>query len=222
MEKYVGEALYVMRFEDDAIARTKDRYGKMISDPCTTLWEHWGRRNGTDNHGWSGGALTLLSQYAAGVAPTTPGYATYHVLPQMGPLKMIRTTVPSVKGDITLELLDRPDAFQMTLTSPENTTATVGIPRSAGDITRIEANKTLVWGNGKALSTVDGLVVVERTAEYITFSVRPGTWVFTAMKAARHNSVRGAQQRTCRPILQRSRALIYPSRRNALLIEETR
>lgn len=124
-----------MRFEHDAIARTKKRFKEMTDHPYTTLWEDWrigGSGGGTINHAWCGGALTLLSQYGAGVAPVTPGYATYHVLPQMGPLKTIKTTVPSVKGNIDVELRKEADAFSLKLNSPANTTAIVGIPKRDG------------------------------------------------------------------------------------------
>ena len=57
--------------------------------------------------------LTLLSQYGAGVAPVTPGYGSYHVLPQMGPLKYIKTVVPTVKGEIKLQLDNQTDYFPL-------------------------------------------------------------------------------------------------------------
>ena len=184
MEKYVGEALYQMRFEDDAIVRTKKRFKEMTDHPYTTLWEDWrigGSGGGTINHAWCGGTLTLLSQYGAGVAPVTPGYATYHVLPQMGPLKHIKTTVPSVKGNIDLELRNEADAFSLKLNSPANTTAVVGIPKRADvAIARIQSNGKTVWENGQPKQNLRGLNFLESTANYIKFSVDPGTWSFQA------------------------------------------
>ncbi len=184
MEKYVGEALYQMRFENDAIVRTKKRFKEMTDHPYTTLWEDWrigGSGGGTINHAWCGGALTLLSQYGAGVAPVTPGYATYHVLPQMGPLKHIKTTVPSVKGNIDLELRNEADAFSLKLNSPANTTAVVGIPKRADvAIARIQSNGKTVWENGQPKQNLRGLNFLESTANYIKFSVDPGTWSFQA------------------------------------------
>ena len=185
MEKYVGEALYMMRFENDAIARTKKRFKTMTDHHYTTLWEDWrigGSGGGTINHAWCGGALTLLSQYGAGVAPVTPGYETYHVLPQMGPLKHIRTTVPSVKGDIEAELRNDADTFTINLVSPEQTTAIVGIPkRPDSSIARIEVNGETVWADGKPEDhDVSGICFNEETAHYVTFSVQPGQWGFRA------------------------------------------
>ncbi len=188
MEKYVGEALYQMRFEEDAVARTKKRFKEMTDHHYTTLWEDWkigGSGGGTINHAWCGGALTLLSQYGAGVAPVTPGYGTYHVLPQMGPLKHIRTTIPSVKGDIGLELLDEPGAFTMHLVSPAGTTAIIGIPKPPGSaITSVQANGITVWEDGGPTGTVDGLDFMEESEDYIKFSAQPGSWVIQASVSA--------------------------------------
>ncbi len=186
MEKYVGEALYVMRLEDDAIARTRKRFKAMTDHHYTTLWEGWGigrsgYGGGTINHAWCGGALTLLSQYAAGVAPVTPGYGTYHVLPQMAPLKHIKTTVPSAKGDIHLELHNKAESFTMDLVSPEGTIAIVGIPKRAGStIARIRVGGTTIWENGKPREGVKGLTFGEETQHYITFTAQPGKWGFDA------------------------------------------
>jgi hypothetical protein len=191
MEKYVGEALYVMRFEDDAVARTKKRYKRMVDDPGTTLWEIWDR--GTKNHAWGGGALTLLSQYGAGVAPETPGYETYHVLPQMGPLKHIKTTVPSVKGNIDVELVNESGVFSMALTSPAGTTAIVGIPKKAGiNMSHIVANGKTVWKSGKPKGH-RGLKYLEETEHYIKFSVAPGQWSFKAKACSTTQSATKAE-----------------------------
>ena len=192
MEKYVGEALYQMRFENDAIARTKKRFKTMTDHPFTTLWEDWrigGSGGGTINHAWCGGALTLLSQYGAGVAPVTPGYGTYHVLPQMGPLKYIKTTVPSVKGDIPLVLHNQADSFTISLVSPKGTKAIVGIPKHSDiTISSIKANGKEVWKSGpstglrtgKPTGQVKGLRYLEETEHYIKFNAQPGSWEFSA------------------------------------------
>ncbi|MEL7161346.1 MAG: alpha-L-rhamnosidase C-terminal domain-containing protein, partial [Bacteroidota bacterium] len=86
MEKYVLEALALMGRTDYAITRMKKRFGKMIADDLTTLYEGWGigkegYGGGTYNHAWSGGALTVMSQFLGGAEPTSPGWATYRIQP---------------------------------------------------------------------------------------------------------------------------------------------
>ena len=134
MEKYVLEALYMMRFENDAIERMKVQYKDMIDHPFTTLWEDWkigGSGGGTINHAWTGGPLTLFSQYATGVAPDEIGYDAYHVLPQVKPLKNIKVNVPSVKGNIGVELEKAESSFTLKIISPAMTKAIIGIPNDA-------------------------------------------------------------------------------------------
>ncbi len=133
MEKYVLEALYQMGYPDYALERMKERFSKMVLDTTySTLWEGWGIGaegfgGGTTNHAWSGGGLTLLYQYAAGIAPTSPGYETFQVKPQPGFLKHIKATVPSIKGDIKVELKNE-ETYMLDINVPENSKALVYIP----------------------------------------------------------------------------------------------
>ena len=125
--------------------------------------------------------LTLLSQYAAGVAPTKPGYDSYHVLPQMGPLKHIKTIVPSVKGDIALELRNQAKSFSIDLVSPAATTAVIGIPkRQDMPVQSIKANGKTIWENGKFKGRSGKLTFVEETEHDIRFSVQAGEWSIQA------------------------------------------
>jgi len=145
MEKYVLESLYLMGEPDEAVARMKERWATQIDSPLTTLWEGWGIGDegfggGTYNHAWSGGALTALSQYAAGVAPTKAGFAQFAVLPQMGPLTRIDTTVPTPHGTIDLHLRNVGNRLVMDLTVPSDTEAIVGIPKIQGTPKAIEVD----------------------------------------------------------------------------------
>jgi alpha-L-rhamnosidase len=107
--------------------------------PCsfTTLWEQYdrwwaSRRNAFDdgsslNHGWNPPAL-LRSQTIAGISPTTPGWGTYQVLPKEALLTSIQVVVPSIKGDVTVDLKKSASEYALSLTSPSSTTAILGIP----------------------------------------------------------------------------------------------
>jgi alpha-L-rhamnosidase len=179
MEKYVGEALYRMGHASDALSRTKKRFKKMIDHPGTTLWELWRTFGGTTNHGWSGGGLTLQSQYGLGVAPTKPGYEEYSVLPQMGYLRHITGTIPSVKGEISVELHREDHSFSLDLISPPGTVATVGIPRQPGEAVReLQVNGNAVYVQGEFRSGLQGLSFLNESEEYILFKVDAGQWSF--------------------------------------------
>ena len=184
MEKYVLEALYMMGYENDALKRMKraDRYAPMVNNNVTTLYENFGN-NGTFNHGWSGGPLTLLSQYAAGVAPETVAFETYHVFPQEGDLISIKSVTPSVKGNIEVEIEKDNLTYTLKLNSPLGTVAKVGIPKFINTNTAtntISLNNTEIWRDGSSTGTIDGANYIGENSKYYIFSVEPGVYDFSA------------------------------------------
>jgi len=143
MEKYVLEALFQMGADKQALRRTQERYQGMIEIPgLTTLPENWlkpgvevrpGRAlldycDGSYNHGWSGGPLTLLSQKVCGIEPTEPGFKTFRIKPQMGYLKDASCTVESVNGTIKVCIRKKGNSLKITATVPEGTTAQIVFP----------------------------------------------------------------------------------------------
>ena len=96
-------ALCTMGYYQDALNRMKLRYRAMIESPLTTLWEGWGIGSegfggGTYNHAWSGGPLTILSQYIAGIETLEPAFRMFRVAPHPAHLNFIRTLVPLSGG----------------------------------------------------------------------------------------------------------------------------
>ncbi len=179
MEKYVCEALIQMGFVDDALARIKIRYRPMVDSPLTTLWEHWElvRTPGvyiSYNHMWSGGPLTLLSQYVAGISPLEAGYTLFQVMPRMGPLRHIEATVASVRGAIELTLDRKEGVFNMDVRVPETTQALLAVPR-AGE--SVQLNGRVAWRAGAASAELPpGVTFIGADAEYVRFRVPAGRW----------------------------------------------
>ena len=134
MEKYVLEALFIMGEPEFALERMKKRYEKMLAyDEYTTLFEGWGIGaegfgGGTINHAWSGGPLTILSQKVCGVEPTSPGFKTFRVKPQLGTLKEASTTIASVNGEIKVSVSKTGRKMTINVIVPENTTAELVFP----------------------------------------------------------------------------------------------
>jgi hypothetical protein len=62
MEKWILEALFLMGYEDTALARMKERYAEMVASNCSMIWEQLIRADGEDSHAWSAGPLSLLSR----------------------------------------------------------------------------------------------------------------------------------------------------------------
>lgn len=123
-EKYVEEALFVMGYAEDALERMKLRFGPMVSSDLTTLWEGWEIGSakyggGTNNHAWSGGGLTLLSQYVAGIHPLEPGYKRVGILPQLGPLKQVSATVDTPLGLLRVDVVRRDGKLEVNYVAPQ-------------------------------------------------------------------------------------------------------
>lgn len=182
MEKYVLDAMFDMGCDTEALTRMKNRYSEMINDERTTLWEHFVKSWGTQNHAWSGGPLVSLSGDVAGVAPDTAGYETYHVTPQLGSLNQVSVSVPSVKGDIKVTINRDTSAktYSLSLSSPENTTARVAIERMSDKNIRIQANGTVIFQNGKPTDGISGVTYDGGDSDYIYFLVDSGVWSFYA------------------------------------------
>lgn len=127
MEKYVLDALCEMGYIDEALRRMKKRYAEMVAYDYSTLWEYWDK-GGTLNHAWSGGPLITMSKYIAGIKPLDTAYETFEIKPHMGDLKFIECTVPSIKGDIVLEIRKADGRINMEVTIPALTQAEVYLP----------------------------------------------------------------------------------------------
>ena len=139
MEKYVLEALCKMGYYEDALERLEKRFGEMVAAPYTTLWEGWeytGGRGmkyksgfGTYNHAWSGGGLTILSQYIAGITPVEPAFKRFSVEPNLASLNYVKSTVPTIYGDIEMCAKREDDKLVIDLVVPSATTAEVRLPK---------------------------------------------------------------------------------------------
>lgn len=151
MEKYVLDALCEMGYIDEAVKRMKKRYKEMVEYDYSTLWEYW-NTEGTINHAWSGGPLITMSKYIAGIRPLDTAYTTFEIKPHMGGLDFVKCSVPSIKGDIVLDIRKEESGTSMKVTIPENTVAEVYLPLDKGQICNAE-NFTMVDGYAKFVLT---------------------------------------------------------------------
>jgi len=124
LEKYILESYFIMNDGQAGIERMKKRYDQMIQSPVSTLWEGWkvgsgSYGGGSYNHGWSGGPLTLMSQYIAGIQPSNDGFAEVLIHPQMGNLKNISCTVPHSLGLIVVTLNKKDNKLEAEITLPK-------------------------------------------------------------------------------------------------------
>lgn len=184
MEKYVLEALFQMGNVDFAIERMKKRFGNMVNHPdYATLFEGWGigaegYGGGTTNHAWSGGALTILSQYLCGIEPLEAGYNSFQIIPNPGSVKHASATIQSVKGFISCSFYNTDHAFKLTVAVPKDTEAIVGIP--VGKASIIQLNNKTIWKNGRKVKNKEILEYQGIVNGHVLFRVAQGDYSFEA------------------------------------------
>ena len=169
MEYYVLEALCRMGRFDLAKARTLRRYGAMIREDYSTLWELWIKIGGTRNHAWSGGPLVIMSKYFAGIRPLTAGWDTFVIRPQTDVCAQISCTVPTVKGYICLNTRQTDGAQTFDVEVPQGTTATLYLPYTEGQTVRY--NGSVVYENGRS-ADADGLTFAGAEDGCLVFSLQ--------------------------------------------------
>lgn len=132
MEKYVMEALCMIGRHDYALQRMKERFGPMVNDNrFTTLFEGWqegGYGGGSTNHAWSGGGLTVIAQHICGVMPTAKAYSKFDVKPCPDVMKRVSIEIPTVKGTVASAFHDTDSCFEMSVSVPKGSEATVTLP----------------------------------------------------------------------------------------------
>ncbi len=171
MEGYVLESMFMMGYPNEAMERMKLRYTDLVANENSTLWEDFYYLS-TKNHAWSGGPLTMLNKYVAGIYPTTPGYETYRVQPNLTSLNSVKVTVPSIKGNIDLNINRDNNQITMGLTSPENTVAQVAVPRFNMENTLVTINGEIAFEDGVGkLDSYQG-----NDENYIYFDLEPGNY----------------------------------------------
>lgn len=173
MEKYILEALCIMGENESATERIKERYEKMVNSDKSTLWEHWGEELGGKNHAWSGGPLTIMSKYYAGISPLTAGYEKILIKPNFKSINKISSQVSSVKGNINLKCEKTDESISIELETPSETL--LGIPKEFENQT-IQINELTVYEKGKAKANYKYEYNKEDN-EYIYFTIPKGKYI---------------------------------------------
>ena len=114
MRFYELEALCAMGSQQYVLKEMKDYWGGMLDLGATTFWEEYdptkkgaehyamyGREFGKSLcHAWGASPIYLLGKYYLGVRPTSPGYESYIVEPNLGGLLWMEGEVPTPVGNI--------------------------------------------------------------------------------------------------------------------------
>ncbi len=134
MEMYVQKALFKMGQGEFALQRAKEKYTKMMSfKDLTTVFEFWDN-GGSINHAWASGMTVIFGQDVCGVRPTSPGFKTFEVKPDLAGLSQVSANMQTKYGMIRVNLKKEKGQTHLTLTVPEGTQATVVL---GGNVTHL-------------------------------------------------------------------------------------
>ena len=181
---------------DDALSSINDLWGGEINYGGTTFFEvsrpSWNAAIGVNAavpncqcgwtslcHPWSAGVVKWLSEEVLGIKPTSPGFATYQILPHLG------STLTYVTGQTPTPLGNIQASFNVSnglcsISAPAGTMGTVGVPLVGKNINSITINGTLAW-NG-AFHPVAGIGGASADSEFVYFtSVQPGTYSLSVL-----------------------------------------
>ena len=121
MRFYELEALCAMGEQPYVLKEMKSYWGGMLNLGATSFWEEYdptkkgaehyamyGRKFGKSLcHAWGASPIYLLGKYYLGVKPTSPGYATYSIEPNLGGLKWMQGAVPTPAGNIEVSCSEK-------------------------------------------------------------------------------------------------------------------
>ncbi len=107
-------------------------YLYMIDNGATTTWEHWNARR-SRIHNCYNGIGSWFYQALAGIVgdASRPGYRHFTIQPQLpDSLTFVRALKPTPYGDISVDWKRSASTFDLRLTIPAGTTATVLCPEA--------------------------------------------------------------------------------------------
>lgn len=146
---YTIFALSQMGRTQEAVDFVRNYWGGMLREGATTWWEgydpswekdhfhaHLQADNGTGFfvslcHGWSAGPTNLLTERVLGVRPTSGGFRTCDIQPELGDLQWVEGTVPTPHGGLTARFEKRADGLAAHVVVPRGVVAAVTLPGQA-------------------------------------------------------------------------------------------
>ncbi|MCG8524718.1 MAG: hypothetical protein MI744_21130, partial [Pseudomonadales bacterium] len=180
MEKYVIEALFQMGYVEYGLERLKERFSVMVNDKKrTTLYEGWGTGKhgyggGSANHAWSGGGLTILSQYVCGLTPIEPAWKIIRIKPQLANLEFASTGNLTIAGRVEVTV-KRLNDYIINAKIPKESNGIICIPTNYNFI---KLNGKLIWNRKQVNNSITEFMGIKDN--HYQFKVNGGNWVFVA------------------------------------------
>lgn len=155
LEKYILESYFIMQDAAAGLKRMKTRYNAMVNHPSiTTLWEGWEIGSstyggGTYNHGWTGGPLSLMSAYVAGIRPLANGYTSYIIQPQLDQLQSVSARALTARGFIGVSIEVKDSQLKMQVETAD-AKGLIAVPKLNGKTKPVVNKKVFRYKNEDA------------------------------------------------------------------------
>lgn len=194
-EYFVVEAMARIHQWDEALETVLDDWGGQINYGGTTFFEayrpSWNSIIPTNGgipsticgptslcHPWSSGCTTWLTQWIAGIRPTTPGFATVDIVPHLGrTLTWVKATAPTPHGTLSESLNVNRGTAKYRI--PSGIMARIGVPKVGRRIMTITINGHLAWHDGR-FAACPGISGATQSRNFVYFTnVRSGQYALT-------------------------------------------
>lgn len=183
---YGGATYYHGAYEagglGDLLVSDLIRYQHMLVGNRTN-WEYFGLidANHEPNHAWTAYPAGIFPNRIAGIQAASPAFATFAIKPETKGLEFAQATVPSIRGDIATrwEWIS-PGELRLACVVPANTSALVHIPLEQLSNATIREGGSVIWTNGSAAGSADGVSFDGADERHVRFRVGSGTYSFTA------------------------------------------
>lgn len=172
--QYLLEALFEAGLDEQALAllTRSDTRGwlNMMRSGSTISLEAWDfklKPNLDWNHAWGAAPANILPRFVLGVRPLAPGFGKVLIRPQAGALNKVTGVVPTIRGAVTVTVLQTPGAsYSLCFDVPANVTARAEIPvPPEGARLRVDGKRAKPVAEGGRL-VLDGLASGSHTVAW--------------------------------------------------------
>ena len=133
--QFLMEALYEAAdagYAMEMLTKTDDRgWYNMLRVGSTISLEAWDNKykpNQDWNHAWGAAPANIIPRKLMGVEPLVPGFDKVCIKPQLSSLTRAKAVVPTIKGEITVEIENKKGEYRLNVTIPANMESDVFLP----------------------------------------------------------------------------------------------
>ena len=114
--------------------------------------------------------------------PITPGWKKFSIKPNLGDLEWCKGIVPSIAGEITVELKklikdNIEKGLQIKAAIPKSTSAEIHVPVQPSKNFSIEVNNQEIWRNGLIIQRNQNIILNTKTDHLIVIEFQSGEYI---------------------------------------------